>query len=290
MAYACKVLADSIAEHGSRLTTFEITFPRIVLAELNTHRMLSRNSASSRAVPVARMIQRVRDDPFVPEEFGSEKRGMQAGDPVAEHEAELARDVWLEACGDMVAFAEEIAELGVHKQLANRLLEPFLWHTAVVSATEWSNFFALRCSPEAQPQLRTIAEMMRDEMDRSEPVLRLRWPKSSQAWHLPYVEDWERHAHTTETLKALSAGRCARVSTLTHDGRRSVQADLNLRNRLAGPGHWSPFEHQAYPAAYEVPIGNFVGWVQQRKLFAWEADAGSEEAREMKAEYERSVS
>jgi thymidylate synthase ThyX len=170
--------------------------------------------------------------------------------------------------------ARTLATLGVHKQLANRLLEPFLWHTVIVSATEWSNFFALRCHPDAQPEIRKIAEMMRDAMKASEPT-------PIPMWHLPLVDDAEQlHAegfHGRE-VALISAGRCARVSYLTHDGKRDPHADMALAKRLLASGHMSPFEHQAYPMmtdAFDARRrfrGNFRGWVQLRKTIDNEDD------------------
>ncbi len=264
MAYACKILLDSLAPCGARLTTFEITFPRIVLAELNTHRLLSRNSASSRAVPVEKRIAMVRADPFVPDAFGSNQKGMQAAAALVGVDGADARAAWMLGAEDACKWARRLASIGVHKQLANRLLEPFLWHTAVVSATEWDNFFAQRCHPDAQPELRQIAEMMRGAMRANVPT-----PVRAGRWHLPYVDltdadgfDWRR----------ISVARCARVSYLTQDGRRDPSEDLSLFERLltARPMHASPFEHVAMALERQEHSGNFIGWRQYRKLFAEE--------------------
>jgi thymidylate synthase ThyX len=263
MAYEAKVIADSISPENVRLTTIEVTLPRIVLAEFNTHRMFSRNSASSRAIPVERRIQMIESDPFVPTAFGKNQKGMQAGEAL-EGEAEVrARLAWYNALNASVVQARELAKIGVHKQLANRLLEPFAWHTIVVTATEWENFFALRCHPNAQPEIRTAAEMMRDAMRASEPV-----PIGYDEWHLPYLktgeafdldvfdEGWKQACgaskrdvgpYTPAKVK-VSVARCARVSFLTHDGVRDTEADRGLYDKLAGNGHMSPLEHAARPA------------------------------------------
>jgi thymidylate synthase ThyX len=194
MAYGAKILADSISPEGHRLTTFEITFPRLVLAEFNTHRVFSRNSASSRAIPVVKQLKRILEDPFVPLEFGTNQPGMQAGAALGGIKLQHARQAWRHArneaviqalklisspmcvedglaqqdktgwqLSDLVTSVEEYLSqvancpeqaysdhLGVHKQLANRLLEPFMWHTVILTATEWSNFFALRAHKDAQ--------------------------------------------------------------------------------------------------------------------------------------------
>jgi thymidylate synthase ThyX len=297
MSFDAKVLADSRSPAGHRLTTLEATFPRFVLAEFNTHRVFSRNSASSRAIPIAKQLRRVLEHPYVPIEFGSNQPGMQAGAPLAGERKAAAEREWLSARDDAVrrvlgliadpglaADAEPLALLAeveaaqkagsrpeewlnVHKQVANRLLEPFMWHTVIVTATEWENFWNLRCHADAQPEIRLIAEKMRDAMDASQPA-RLDWDE----WHLPLVhpEDREEDVSTEELIK-VSAGRCARVSYLTHAGKRDLGADVELHDRLRASGHMSPLEHPARPLN-EAELragewcGNFHGWCSYRKL------------------------
>jgi thymidylate synthase ThyX len=291
MGYDAKILADSISPAGHRLTTFEVTFPRIVLAEFNTHRMLSRNSASSRAIPVEKRIAQVEADPFVPAAFGKNQKGMQAEAVLAHEDSVLADRTWREAMQDSVMHASALARLGVHKQLANRLLEPFSWHTVICTATDWENFFNLRCHPNAQPEIRTVAEMMRELYREHAPV------PVGNAWHLPLVngDDIEQYLGQWDVLAKLSAARCARVSYLTHDGKRDPQADLDLYEKLTTNGHMSPLEHPARPMTEHelglfsqfraewrrkewipsVPnsnyLGNFNGWVQLRKLIPGES-------------------
>lgn len=275
MGFAAKILADSLSPDGVRLTTMEVTFPRIVLAEFNTHRMLSRNSASSRAIPVEKRIAAVHADPFIPAAFGKNQPGMQASTDLLDNEAWWALQAWKNACENALTFAAELARLGVHKQLANRLLEPFLWHTVIVSATEWSNFFALRCHKDAQPEIRTVAVMMRDALESGSPVSLHRGH-----WHLPLVDAEEigdqNRVGSIEFWKKVSVGRCARVSVLTHDGKRDLVADVELCERLQVAGHMSPFEHVARPLervdAAHTFCGNFRGWVQYRKELPHEDD------------------
>lgn len=285
MTYSAKILADSVSPAGVRLTTFEVTFPRIVLAEFNTHRMFSRNSASSRAVPVKKMIERVEADPFVPDEFGKNKRGMQSEESLDDEANHRARECWDDARRFAVARARELAEIGVHKQFANRLLEPFLWHTCIVSSTEWSNFFHLRCHKDAHPAIRKPAEIMRDLYQGDDPE-RIDYGE----WHLPLIgpEDYDLAFEKGLTggdsqallmlMVKVSCARCARVSYLTHDGVRDLEKDLELHDRLLKSGHMSPFEHAAKPmedSTTEGPFafwGNFRGWTQYRKLIHGEAD------------------
>lgn len=302
MGFEAKVLADSVSPAGRRLTTMEATFPRFILAEFNTHRVFSRNSASSRAIPVAKQLRRILDDPYVPIEFGSNKPGMQAGPPLTGAARDAAEGEWLQARDDAVrhvlglitnpenvagfddlhaclaaaegALKEPPAEwLNVHKQVANRLLEPFMWHTVIVSATAWENFFNLRCHPDAQPEIRLIATKMQDALKRSVPT-RL----EPDEWHLPLIGEAEREeASSSEELAKISIGRCARVSYLTHAGERDLGADIQLHDRLLESGHMSPLEHPARPlAARELAqsewSGNFRGWHSYRKTIAGEAN------------------
>jgi thymidylate synthase ThyX len=304
MAFDVEILADSRSPAGHRLTTLEATFPRFVLAEFNTHRVFSRNSASSRAIPIVKQVRRVLEYPYVPIEFGSNQPGMQAG-PALEGEAQRAAEQeWLQARddavrhvlglvadpgearerSDLLAYLEEVEAtlkagerpdgwLNVHKQVANRLLEPFMWHTVIVTATEWENFWNLRCHPDAQPEIKLIATTMRDAVAGSEPA-EMGWDE----WHLPLVRDADRdEAASEQDLVKISAGRCARVSYLTHSGTRDLAADIGLHDRLIESGHMSPMEHPARPLSPEEldkgeRSGNFRGWKPYRKTIAGEAN------------------
>jgi thymidylate synthase ThyX len=297
MSHSAKILADSISPDGVRLTTMEVVIPRIVLAEFNTHRMFSRNSASSRAIPVEKMLKRVEENPYIPQEFGANQKGMQAGAALDGHVADAAREQWILAKNQAVYAAKHLLNLGVHKQLTNRLLEPWLWHTIIVSATEWDNFFHLRCHPHAHPDIRKTAELMREAMEKNEPQ-----ELDYGQWHMPLIWEEDREAFSDHDPAALpmnelplcSIGRCARVSYLTHDGKRDVAEDIALARRLLNDGHMSPFEHVARPMAQheiehfaqKVPewngapfgwtgipfLGNFCGWVQYRKTIPNEHD------------------
>lgn len=265
------IVADSLSEKGVRLLTFELQYPRCIHGEVMTHRVFSRNAMSSRAVPVAKMIAQVRDDPFVPQVWGMNQAGMQAS-AVADEETEFkARCAWLLAAENACQTAEYLNELGLHKQIVNRLLEPFQWMRTIVTATEWENFFSLRDHPAAEPHFQRLAKAMREAAEKSNPTIRGMDSGPSQMWHLPYIRDEERQKFESQRqLAKISAARCARVSYLTHDGRvPDVEEDLKLYERLAGsaPIHASPLEHQAY--AYYDPkhwSGNLRGWIQFRKL------------------------
>jgi hypothetical protein len=272
VSYEAKIIADSISPAEVRLTTLQVTFPRFILAEFNTHRALSRNSASSRAIPVKKRIEAVLNSPFVPEKFGRNQKGMQAHEePISEHNAEEAETAWRFAAKLAAHYAKRLDKLGVHKQWSNRLLEPFSWHTVVVTATDWDNFFHLRCHPDAQPEFQKIAGMMRDVMEASTPVR-----GAGGQWHLPYITNSnivDNPSTEGHHWALISAARCARVSYLTYDGKLDPEADLALATKLLAAGHMSPFEHPATPMNTAAEYyGNFKGWMQYRKLIPGEND------------------
>ncbi len=259
MGYSARVLLDSVSPSGVRLTTLEVTFPRFVLSEFNTHRTLSRNSASSRAIPTSKLLERVERDPVLPLEWGRNEKGMSASALLSEQEEEEAKRIWLSARDAAVAHARRLLELKVHKQELNRVLEPFLWHTVIVTATEWENFFTLRCAPNAQPEIRAAALAMREALEASIPRA-----VPLGGWHLPLVQEDERSL-SVETQKKISAARCARVSYLTHEGQREIEKDLELYERLSVDRHLSPFEHVATPSPDTELHANFRGWIQMRR-------------------------
>lgn len=243
MSYAATILADSVTEHGERMTTFEVTFPRIVLAEVNTHKMLSKNSASSRAIPVSKKIAQVVADPFIPASFVKNQKGMQAAESLQDDDAALARSWWDRGRDWALDVARGLDAAGLHKALANRVLEPYAWHTAILSGTDWDNFFHLRVNPDAQGEFRTAAEMMLGLYERGVPRL-----LTDLDWHLPLVSPEERiSGEPIERLVKVSVARCARVSFLTHAGIRDLLEDLALYDRLVAAGHLSPLEHVARP-------------------------------------------
>lgn len=264
------MLADSVSPIGVRLTTIEATFPRFILAEMNTHRMFSRNSASSRAIPPEKLIARVRENPFVPETFNKRVKGMGVGEAIDDQE--YARVWWLSARDAACEAAEGLLALDCDKSRINRLLEPYMWHTAIISATEWDNFFALRDHPAAQPEMRRIAQLMRQAMKDSEPdPLEYGW------WHLPMLTGLELHQlcearengngeDAVEHFKQVAVGRLARVSFDTHENIEPIQASIDRATMLRTSGHFSPFEHVATPSQDgDYWYGNFRGWMQMRQ-------------------------
>jgi thymidylate synthase ThyX len=244
-----------------------VRYPRFIHSEMMTHRVFSRNAASSRAIPIKKMIAAVREEPALPVYWGRNQTGMSAREAVTPEVEALARAEWESALEDALAHAERLAEkdIDLHKQLVNRLLEPFAWITVIITATDWANFFTQRCHPDAQPEIKHVAEMMLAQYRASIPA-----PVALGRWHLPLIQDDERTL-PDEQLCKLSVARCARVSYLTHDGKRDIERDLDLYEKLLGGGangHWSPFEHVATPALdAQARSGNFTGWEQYRKRF-----------------------
>lgn len=287
MSFSAVVMADSYSpDNDSRLITLEVTFPRFILAELNTHRVFSRNSSSSRAIPTWKILNEVRDNPFVPDVFGSYQPGMVSGDPLDDRSSAFSEFQWLEARDAAMyramhlVYGEDATDMfipfklgedvlpkevknGAHKELVNRLLEPFMWQTAIISSTEWDNFFRLRCADNAQPQIRTLAQLMKIAIEESSPS-----DVRVGSWHIPFVSPDEMKTFDTADALLLSAGRCARVSYLNHHRDRDPSDDITLARRLLKDCHMSPFEHQARPLDVdENPCGNFSGWMQQRHIF-----------------------
>ena len=270
MTISAKVIADSISLQGCRLTTMQLRYPRFIHSEFMTHRVFSRNASSSRAIPVAKMIAQVRDEPAMPVHWGKNQPGMQAFEELNADGRQDAMDRWMWAAGQAADAAEGMMNAGIHKQVANRILEPFLHISVIVTATEWANFYALRNHPDAQPEIRELAKAMLSAHLLSKPISREHgWGAAN--WHLPYVTEEEHNTLAVELLPKISAARCARVSYLTHDGHApSCEEDLKLFERLVGskPLHASPIEHQAIPAGNSFAQSrNFRGWTQHREIF-----------------------
>ena len=310
MTITAKVICDSICKHSKiRITTLELEYPRFIHSEFMTHRMFSRNASSSRAIPVAKVIQAVIDNPAMPIHWGKNQPGMQANE---EHNALVSvptdtggcMDVgpgcaWLIARDRAVQIAQALEQAGYHKQIVNRILEPFAHIRVIVTATNFANFFALRDHEDAQPEIRELARVMKEAMTASTPQV-----LKEGDWHLPYL-DAEDLSNIYEHLKkgriirdepsgvdtrmmacAISAARCARVSYLTHDGERpTIEKDMELYHHLvhANPPHMSPCEHQASPDKLSPGLadwaradqhGNFTGWIQFRHLIKDESVPG----------------
>ena len=269
LTYDSNILEDSISPMGIRLTTFEVTFPRFILAEFNTHRALSRNSASSRAIPPELQIERVLESPFIPE-FGTRTKGMGSGAP--NKSQDKAVYAWLKSRDMAVEAAQDLIDLDVDKARINRLLEPFMWHTVIATATRWGNFFSLRTDEDAQPEFRIVALMMQEQYKENVPEF-----KGVADQHLPLVQEHDKMSVPASAWAPISSGRCARVSFDKHNVNEPYQNSLDRHTLLTNNGHWSPTEHQGIVMSSEeeaAPFhGNFHGdWAQYRKTFLYEDD------------------
>jgi thymidylate synthase ThyX len=271
---------------NSRLVSFLVEFPRIINAEVLRHRALSFSSASSRAIPTKKIIKSIEENPYIPKVWGSNKAGMQAGEPLIDEKAEFAENKWFKHLRSSICIASELAKLGVHKQIVNRILEPFQHIKLLISGTEWDNFFELRISEFAQPEIYELAYEMKMLMDSSDSrrvypvfvdsavlfspdIMETVNPASA---HIPF-----RDSDIQSDTMYVSAARCARLSYSTHDGKFDREADISLAFSLVRNKHWSPFEHIAFPIAYaystDIPKtfrSNFdESWLQFRKILEY---------------------
>lgn len=327
MEISAKIIAHSKSSvNGKEIVTFELQYPRFIHGELMTHRLFSRNAASSRAIPISKMIEQVRNDPAMPIHWGKNQPGMQANEecdnPVFVEDfyhneiwmgksMERAKEVshvppataWAYFASCIADYAEQFEISGYHKQVANRILEPFQWMKTVLTATEFDNFFWLRKHADAQPEIKRLAELMWEALRESKPrVLPTGW------WHTPYFhngywcpfmmdEDCYDEPSTLEDALAISSSCCAQVSYRLLD--ESLEKAKVIYKKLVDsePVHASPFEHQATPMDYSdkwdctndgvnVPSlphtwekgithvdvgknlwsGNLMGWIQHRQL------------------------
>ncbi len=282
---SAKIVADSINEQGDRITTFTVILPRFLLSEFNTHRMFSRNSASSRARPFQVMLKEVLEDPFIPIKWLSHHKGMQGTNEV--DNPELSKKAWLQARDNAIKSALELDKTDVTKQLVNRLIEPFMFHEIIVTSTTYENFFALRAHADAEIHIAYLAQLMLDEYNASTPQL-----LKQGEWHLPFGDqmDDERIMKLVSDLKTvdmlkreIASARCARISYKTFGSEDSYnyEADCKLFNSLVSSNHMSPTEHSARAMTQEeyninnAQSGNFKGFIQFRKLFASENQCDS---------------
>ena len=257
------IIQHSVNPAGNSLITFQLAYPRFIHAQIMTHRVFSRNVSSSRAIPIKTMIKSVAENVAMPADWTKNQAGMKADELLDSDVAKEARIIWLSASAAAIQHAERLNELGLHKQHANRLLEPFMHVTTLLTATEFDNFFKLRLDEHAQPEIQELASQMKTCIDKSEPS-----EIDAGGWHVPYIYDNEYRLFPPTDLLAISAARCARISYKTHGANPIVDpnSDIKLTKRLMANGHWSPFEHQAMAIAAPLPIANFIGWLQYRHM------------------------
>lgn len=275
MAISARVIADSsyTSENWGvgpqRITTFVLRYPRFIHSEFMTHRVFSRNASSSRAIPVQKMIDAVMDDPALPIFWGKNQPGMQAAEELTGYELEKARQYWLEGRDHSVDIVRDLNKMGLHKQIANRILEPWMHIEVVCTATDWDNFYALRTDAAAQPEMRALALAMLAAHNESVPRKLVHMDETdvlTDNWHLPFVTFEERQS--LDILAALkhSVARCARVSYLNHEGKIDPEKDAGLHDKLLESGHFSPFEHQARIFEDEPYCRNFRGFEPYRNI------------------------
>jgi thymidylate synthase ThyX len=273
-----KIIADSINPQGDRLTTFIVTFPRIILSEFNTHRMFSRNSASSRAIPFEKMVKSVEENPFIPIAWQKQHKGMQGTEYWTEENIiKYLEDSWIESMHKALQSAKLLTSKGVTKQLCNRLLEPFMWHTVIITSGKegLENFFNLRNHEAAEIHIQELAKRMLEVYNESKPK-----QLQTGEWHIPFSDNIDEN-NLKEVLKKMSiqnelgesiigagsrairkiaTARCARISyTVVGEENKepNYENDIKLHDRLAESGHWSPFEHCA-KAMSDTEYSNFV--------------------------------
>lgn len=288
--YNAKIILDSIGPNGARLITMEQTHPRAVHADFMTHRMLSKNASSSRAIPVEQLLAKIESHPMIPVWWGKNQPGMQTKEELQGPERAEAERLWLEGRDQAVALARKLGKLGLAKELANRVVEAWMFITCVVTFTEVDNYFGLRIDGGAQAEIEYPAKLAREAIANSCPHSLL-----SGEWHLPYVTNYDEpelraRGFTDERLRAVSVGRCAAVSYLKQDAsKEALDDERRAMERLYPSGHMSPFEHVAQAMSTEeweeygwelarrwvdarVPTGNLWGWRQWRKELQDEHD------------------
>ena len=291
---SAKIICDSIA-NGVRLTTFELEYPRFIHSEFMTHRMLSKNSASSRAIPIKAMHKHLEEVPQYPSRWGKNQPGMQAKEDLTEYNQMAAKDIWDAARRQAISHSVILDQIGAHKQIANRVTEPYMQMKVVCSGTDYKNFFWLRDHEDADPTIQDLAQKMVLEYEQSTPE-----PLRLGEWHLPYIErrivglnieyalPGVEKAISLEDAKIISASCCAQVSYRKLDDDLAKAQMIYDKLINSQPVHASPVEHQATPipeedllhwdprswpqgvthvdGAGQLWSGNFRGWIQHRQL------------------------
>lgn len=271
-----KVIADSInPDTGKRITTLAIKIPRIILSEHNTHRSLSRNFSSSRAIPAKKLRKEAWEHPFDPIYWGANKSGMSADQQLTGFNLSMAKFSWKLAGKFAVMFHKMMELVGVHKQTCNRIIEPWMSVVGTITSTEWDNFLRLRYDRNAQPEIIVLAKKIHDAIKASEPTV------PENGIHLPFIDEEERRTFPIDQLIKISVARCCRTSYANCLGKKSQpEEDIKLYHRLLSNGHFSPFEHIALipnhgRVAKELQYDlqrNFRGWYQLRAFIQPESN------------------
>lgn len=301
-----RIVADSIAPNGKRLTTFEFEYNRWILAELNTHRAVSKNSASSRAVPFERMLELIMDAPAMPVHWGMNQGGMTAKEELSKKDIAKAKKLWIATRDSVIKYTKKLYALNLHKQVINRLSEPWSMMKTVASATDWNNLLWLRDDEEAQPEFRELAGCIRECLEMSVPV-----ELGDVEWHLPYINtirvdgilkyfDSDDKELTLDEAKQISSSCTAQVSYRRLNETKEKAIDIYKKLISGRKLHASPTEHQGTPIVNKAGLyindpfephtwedgvthvdrsgtlhsGNFTGWIQYRQTLPNNVKAG----------------
>lgn len=263
-----RVLADSLSPDRVRLTTFELKYWRPLLPEMNTHRVFSRNASSSRAKSWDKTCDEVRNDCWCPAHWNAEQPGMSGGKEFDVLDKAFIDSKIQDLGCYVVDYLRDLDDefykqtgMRIHKQYLNRYTEPFRCTTQILTATDWDNFFKLRISDQAQPEIKDVAEAIKEILDKTYPQF-----IGYEGWHLPYITQEDKEHFGIEILKKISVARCARVSYRAYTKGISLDKDIELYERLLKNGHLSPFEHVATPATKDQETANFKGWIQLRHM------------------------
>ncbi len=291
------IVQDSLS-NGKRLTTFELIYPRFIHAEFMTHRMISKNSASSRAIPVPTMHKHIMENTAMPVFWGKQQAGMQAGEELQGNYRMIAEETWINGRNKALDTAKALHDFcGLHKQIANRPTEAYQMMKVIASGTEWANILWLRNHKDAQPEFQELASCIAEALLESPQLV------TSGQWHLPYItrvfsldnpsivavyKSGDQVVSAADAIK-ISASCCAQVSYRKFDD--SLEKAISIFDKLiiSEPMHASPVEHQAKSMEYtyfeqgdglqdaepgvthmrrdgSLWSGNFQGWIQYRQL------------------------
>lgn len=310
--FAKVILASQATNSRRKVYTLHLRYPRIIHAEMMTHRVFNRNARSSRAVPIKTMLNEIRNDPFIPWHWTRIQAGMQgvggwdqkillqgAAGLFDDVDLSVSREAaWLHGRDMMADLAESFAKAEYHKQVANRLVEPFMWMDMLVTSTHWANFLHLRDHKDAEPHIRDLAVLVGQALKEAE-VQQLK----PGEWHLPFVTEEDNklayehvlaqtglsgtlnHMMALDVLKKISSARCARISYKPFDGDGSFERELERFEQLVGNDavHASPLEHQCTPDELFDDVGDeqyfacpdlhgsLTGFIQFRKTVPNEA-------------------
>lgn len=247
------------------ITTLLCEYPRYIHSEIMTHRQLSRNSGSSRATPFNIYCERIIKDPAFFAELGINRSGMNADSVLNKENAEAFKHEYMQLMHHTVDTAMSwSAKYNLHKQIINRVLEPYVRTSTVITATEWDNFLYTRAIAKGvEPVMHLLANCIKQAVDYANENA-----KDGVA-HLPFVTDNEFNTCSLKDCVKHAVSRSARCTILSNVTKKlsTIEEDEKLYNWLssADPMHASPFEHIAFATKSYEPYYNLRGgWMSQR--------------------------